>query len=112
MAPCRFSAGFADYRRRLRRSYALGSNALSTSATSSAGRRQDYLRDGIYELRASSRGVQYRILYYFHGRSTALLSHGLIKEAIVPPGEIDRAVRRRKAFRTDPEAHANLEEIE
>lgn len=56
--------------------------------------------------------MQYRILYYFHGRSTALLSHGLIKEAIVPPGEIDRAVRRRKAFRTDPEAHANLEEIE
>ena len=72
----------------------------------------DYLRDGIYELRASWRGVQYRILYFFEGRSTAVLSHGLIKEAIVPPGEIDRAVSRRKAFRMDPEAHTNIEEIE
>jgi phage-related protein len=72
----------------------------------------DYLRDGIYELRASSRRVQYRILYYFHGRSTVVISHGLIKEAIVPPSEIDRAVRRRRAFLVNPEAHANLEEIE
>ena len=27
----------------------------------------DFLRDGIYELRVSLRGVQYRVLYFFHG---------------------------------------------
>lgn len=72
----------------------------------------DYLRDGIYELRVSQRGVQYRILYFLHGRGTAVISHGLIKDAIVPPGEIDRAVRRREEFRSNPEAHASIEEIQ
>jgi Gp49-like protein DUF891 len=28
----------------------------------------DYLRDGIYELRASYQGINYRILYFFLGR--------------------------------------------
>lgn len=28
----------------------------------------DYLRDGIYELRAKHRNVQYRIFYYFEGQ--------------------------------------------
>lgn len=28
----------------------------------------DYLRDGIYELRASLHGIHYRILYFFHGK--------------------------------------------
>ena len=27
----------------------------------------DYLRDGIYELRAKQGHVQYRLLYFFHG---------------------------------------------
>ena len=27
----------------------------------------EYLRDGIYELRAKARGVNYRMLYFFHG---------------------------------------------
>src|SRR5882762_11781784 len=34
----------------------------------------DYLRDGIYELRASSHGVNYRILYFFHGRLVAVVA--------------------------------------
>ena len=72
----------------------------------------DYLRDGIHELRASLGGVQYRILYFFHGRSTAVLSHGLIKEALVPPREIDAAVDRRRSFRSNPGLRARMEETE
>jgi hypothetical protein len=30
----------------------------------------DFLRDGIYELRVSYGTVQYRILYFFHGRTS------------------------------------------
>lgn len=31
----------------------------------------DFLRDGIYELRIREGNVQYRILYFFHGKSVA-----------------------------------------
>ena len=30
----------------------------------------DFLRDGIYELRTASRGVNYRVLYFFHSWET------------------------------------------
>jgi phage-related protein len=65
----------------------------------------DYLRDGIYELRVSLRGLNYRILYFFHGREAVVISHGLIKERVVPAKEIDRAVRRMNEFLSDPEGH-------
>ena len=29
----------------------------------------DYLRDGIYELRATYQGIHYRVLYFFAGRA-------------------------------------------
>jgi phage-related protein len=64
----------------------------------------DYLRDGIYELRISYRGINYRILYFFHGRQ-AILSHGLLKESEVPTKEIDFAISRRKLFETSPSKH-------
>jgi transcriptional regulator with XRE-family HTH domain len=34
----------------------------------------DYLEDGIYELRAKHLGVNYRILYFFHGRAVAWIA--------------------------------------
>jgi len=40
----------------------------------------DFLRDKIYELRASCQGVHYRILYFFHCNKAAVLSHGIVKE--------------------------------
>lgn len=64
----------------------------------------DYLRDGVYELRARHGHVNYRILYFFHGQA-AVLSHGLQKEKRVPPGEIDRASARAARFHADPEKH-------
>jgi len=63
----------------------------------------DFLRDNIYELRVSLGGVHYRILYFFHGAVAA--SHGLAKERVVPPKEIDRAVKRKKRFEANPAKH-------
>lgn len=61
----------------------------------------DYLRDGIYELRASYQGVHYRMLYFFVGKAVVVLSHGFTKERVVPPGEIDLAIELRKKVEAD-----------
>jgi len=65
----------------------------------------DYLRDDIYELRIRHQSVNHRILYFFHGKIAAVLSHGLEKEKAVPPREIDLAVRRKKLFTANPQKH-------
>ena len=65
----------------------------------------EYLRDGIYELRAKHGGVNYRMLYFFHGRVAAVLSHGFAKQrAKVPAREIRLALKRKERFEADPEA--------
>jgi phage-related protein len=66
----------------------------------------DFLRDGIYELRASYGGVQYRILYFFHGRDVVVLSHGITKSRRVPGSEIDRAIERKELVMKDPLRYA------
>lgn len=65
----------------------------------------DYLRDGIYELRASFQGVHYRMLYFFHKTQAIVVSHGLTKEREVPAVEIDRAIGRKLQFKRTPEKH-------
>lgn len=66
----------------------------------------DYLRDGIYELRAKHLKVQYRILYFFQGQNIAILSHGIVKEqSAVPEREIELAIRRKQKFLESPEVH-------
>lgn len=67
----------------------------------------DYLRDGIYELRVSLQGVHYRMLYFFHGTTAAVLSHGTTKERRVPPREIDLTIRRKRLFEHDPTHHTH-----
>jgi phage-related protein len=69
----------------------------------------DFLRDGIYELRVSLRGVHYRILFFFHGTVAAVVSHGLVKERAVPPREIDRAAGHKKRFEANPLGHTYRE---
>jgi phage-related protein len=69
----------------------------------------DFLRDGIHELRVSLRGVHHRILYFFHGVVAAVVSHGIVKEQVVPPKEIDRAVERKKRFESNPQKHSHEE---
>ena len=65
----------------------------------------DYLRDGIYELRASYQGVHYRVLYFFAGKAVVVLSHGITKEDRVPNREIDHAIRRKEQVQRDFEAY-------
>jgi phage-related protein len=63
----------------------------------------DYLRDGIYELRAKKGHVQYRILYFFHGQNAAVLGHAIIKDqAAVADIDIERALNRKRDFELDP----------
>ena len=69
----------------------------------------DLLRDGIYELRTSLQGVHYRILFFVHGTVAAVVSHGLVKERVVPPKEIDRAAERKKRFEANPLKHTYRE---
>lgn len=69
----------------------------------------DILRNGIYELRAKQGTVQYRILYFFHGRQAAVLSHATTKEDSFPPADIDRALKRKTLFERKPEAHTYVE---
>lgn len=66
----------------------------------------DLLRDGIYELRVRLGTVNYRLLYFFHGRQAAVLSNGLTKDDVVPATEINRAVARKRLFESTPEKHS------
>ena len=65
----------------------------------------DYLGDGIHELRVRFQSLNYRMLYFFHGNSVVVLTHGLKKKKGVPPREIDRAVEQKKKFEADPQSH-------
>ncbi len=66
----------------------------------------------LYELRVKFYRVNYRMLYFFHGRTAAVVSHGFAKERRIPPGEIATATARMAKFLADPDAHtAPAEEI-
>lgn len=62
----------------------------------------DFLRDGIYELRVGLRGTNYRMLYFFHGKIAAVVSHGLTKERAVPTEDIELARKRMRSFVSNP----------
>jgi len=65
----------------------------------------DYLQDDIYELRVSLQGINYRMLYFFHGHTAAVVSHGIVKERVVPPKEISLAIERKRKFPQHPQPH-------
>jgi phage-related protein len=69
----------------------------------------DTLRDGIHELRVVSQHVNYRVLYFYHRRS-AVISHGITKDDVVPAREINLAVQRKLRFDADPEEHTYEED--
>jgi len=71
----------------------------------------DYLRDGIYELRIGLQGIHSRVLYFFHGKNIAVVSHGIVKEDAVPPRQIELALRRKHHYELDPESHTYSEPI-
>ena len=53
--------------------------------------------------------MNYRMLYFFHGRVAAVVSHGLTKEAEVPAKEIQKAIERKKKFLKNPDGHTHEE---
>jgi len=66
----------------------------------------EYLGNGIYELRTKHHGVNYRMLYFFHGKIAAVASHGIVKQqAAVPPQDIVKATQRKARFVTNPRRH-------
>jgi hypothetical protein len=65
----------------------------------------DMLRDGIYELRARKGHMNYRLLYFFHGRNVAIVAHALTKEDVVPPADIERALARKRMYEQSPQIH-------
>lgn len=71
----------------------------------------DYLENGIYELRAKSGNVNYRILYAFAGRKIALLSHGLTKEKTIPKKDIVKAVSNFKRYKQNPQKYTYSERV-
>lgn len=71
----------------------------------------DFLRDGVYELRAKVGRVNYRLLYFFHGRNIAIVAHGLTKEREVPAVDIDRALERKRLYEQNPQKHQATQDI-
>ena len=68
----------------------------------------DYLRDGIYELRARFRKANYRILYSFNDKDAVLLN-GVTKESVVDPKDIDIAINRMHLFSNNPKKYSYIE---
>lgn len=66
----------------------------------------EHLGDGIWELRVRVKKVRLRMLYFFHEKETAVITHGFHKDtAKVPPIEIKRAKERRLKFQEDSKVH-------
>ena len=49
-----------------------------------------------------------RVLYFFYGNAAVVLSHGIVKERMAPPLEIDKAAERKKEFEQNPHSHIFL----
>ncbi|MFA6209138.1 MAG: type II toxin-antitoxin system RelE/ParE family toxin [Candidatus Obscuribacterales bacterium] len=68
--------------------------------------RTDTLRGGIRELRTEIRNTNYRLLYFFHGQNCVIISHGIIKEDVVPDQEIDKAIENKNLYISDPDKYS------
>jgi phage-related protein len=64
-----------------------------------------FLRDGLYELRVLKGHVNYRILYFFHGKDVVVLAHALTKEDVIPDADIQRASARKRLVEANPRRH-------
>ena len=67
----------------------------------------DYVRSGVYELRARSGRTQLRILYCFFGQIAVVLIHALTKEDRIAEFDIARALARKRAFEANPEERSH-----
>jgi hypothetical protein len=61
---------------------------------------------GLYELRLKYRGLNLRMLCFFHGQTIVVVSHGFVEQqAVIPLAEVCRALDCRARFEADPDAH-------
>ena len=51
------------------------------------------------------------MLYFFHGRMAAVVSHGIEKERRIPASEIDLAIKRKRQFEGAPVKHTYEKEL-
>lgn len=66
----------------------------------------DHVAAGVFELRVKHLKVHYRMLYFFHGRSVVVVSHGFAKQGgVIPYEEIRRALDRKLRYEADPRSH-------
>lgn len=65
----------------------------------------DSIGAGLYELRTRCGHVNYRVLYFFHGRDVVILAHALTKEDHIPLSDIRRALDRKRIFESNPANH-------
>jgi len=72
----------------------------------------DSIGNGLYELRWRSGTVNYRVIYFFYGQQAAVAANGLTKEARLPAADVDRALRRKRAFEASPEMHTYTMEVD
>ena len=66
----------------------------------------DHVVAGLYELRVKHLRVHFRMLYFFHGRSVVVVSHGFTKQGgVIPFEEIRRALDRKERYEADSPRH-------
>jgi phage-related protein len=66
----------------------------------------EHLEDKIYQLRARKNKVRLRMLYFFHERVAAVVTHGFKKKTKkTPPAEIEKAKKKRERYQEAPESH-------
>ena len=64
------------------------------------------LPNGIYELRIRFGTNRYRIFYFWHGGTVAVLTHGVAKKtSAVAPRDLQRALNRKRKFEQNPTVH-------
>jgi len=71
----------------------------------------DYIGDGLYELRWRHRRVNYRLLYFFHGRRVIVMVQALTKEDRLPAAAIAQALKCKHRFECAPDAHTYAPEV-
>ncbi|MBI3325129.1 MAG: hypothetical protein HYZ81_00275 [Nitrospinae bacterium] len=50
-------------------------------------------------------------IYFFHSQTVAILAHALTKEGEIPDSDLERAIRRKRAFERDPAQHTYEGEV-
>ena len=64
------------------------------------------LTKDIFELRVRFGRNRYRIFYFWHGSTLAVLSHDIVKKtSAVPQRDLQRALNRKRQFEQNPTIH-------